>query len=221
MIRRDYILRLIEQCAQMLLKLRELRQVPQANPATSRAALAEVTAQLGLPGVDALRDLSETELIARLISDETSQFVPEKIGLLAAVLREAAETAEAEGKMQEGRELRSKTLRLLLAQPLLQPDNVLADLVPKVDELVSGLEGRLPIDLSAALMRHYERIGAFAKAEDHLFHLLEGSPDADGARRFGIAFYERLLRRSDAELAQGNLPRHEVEAGLREVQLSQ
>jgi hypothetical protein len=33
----------------------------------------------------------------------------------------------------------------------------------------------------------------------------------------GVDFYARLRQRSDADLAAGNLPRDEVEAGLAEV----
>jgi len=66
-------------------------------------------------------------------------------------------------------------------------------------------------------MRHYEATGQFAKAEDALYSILDavgGDPEVVG---FGRAFYERILRRSDAALLAGNLPRGEAEQGLDEL----
>jgi hypothetical protein len=71
------------------------------------------------------------------------------------------------------------------------------------------------------LMRHYEQHGAFAKAEDALFDLLEAEPGNSDALEFGIAFYERLRGQSDMALAKGNLPRQELEAGLAELRQRQ
>lgn len=68
------------------------------------------------------------------------------------------------------------------------------------------------------LMHHYERTGAFGKAEDALFGLLETASGNAEVLDWGIAFYERLRGRSDAALAEGNLPRSELEAGLAELQ---
>jgi hypothetical protein len=66
-------------------------------------------------------------------------------------------------------------------------------------------------------MEHYERIGAFGKAEDALFALLEVEPNEPKLLDFGISFYHRLETQSDNRLAEGNLPRTELEAGLAEL----
>jgi hypothetical protein len=66
-------------------------------------------------------------------------------------------------------------------------------------------------------MHHYERTGEFAKAEDALFAMLDVEPNNWGIVEFGLAFYERLQRQSDATLVAGNLPRAELEAGLTEL----
>jgi hypothetical protein len=66
-------------------------------------------------------------------------------------------------------------------------------------------------------MEHYERTGQFGKAEDSFFAILDADPDNSVAVEFGISFYERLLRQDDLRLAEGNLPRAEVEAGLAEL----
>lgn len=67
------------------------------------------------------------------------------------------------------------------------------------------------------LMRHYEATGQFAKAEDALFSILDDLGSDAEVIAFGRAFYERLLRRSDASLLAGNLPRGEAQQGLDEL----
>jgi len=71
------------------------------------------------------------------------------------------------------------------------------------------------------LMRQYEQQGAFAKAEDALFDLLDAEPGNTKAVDLGIAFYERLRGENDMALANGNLPRQELEAGLAELRQRQ
>jgi hypothetical protein len=85
-----------------------------------------------------------------------------------------------------------------------------------VDLFVAALD-ELPMATNALLMEHYERTGQFAKAEDSLFAILDAGPDNAAALEFGISFYDRLLRQSDMQLADGNLPRNEVEAGRSEL----
>lgn len=66
-------------------------------------------------------------------------------------------------------------------------------------------------------MQHYERTGEFAKAEDALYALLESDPENPAVVEFGRAFYQRILAKTDRALVEGNLPRSEVEDGLRNL----
>jgi hypothetical protein len=59
--------------------------------------------------------------------------------------------------------------------------------------------------------------GRFDRAENVLLWTLEWPDPAGELRREAIAFYELLLRKPDRELAEGGLPREEVEAGLERV----
>jgi hypothetical protein len=109
-------------------------------------------------------------------------------------------------------------LHLLLDSLMRGEAGELPEFVPKVAQFVAALAGsELPVATSAVLMEHYERTGQFAKAEDALFAILDKEPDNSAAVDFGISFYERLQRQSDSRLAEGNLPRGEVEAGLKEL----
>jgi len=215
-IRRDYILRMIEEFVRALARLRELRQAGQHEAAG--ALLDERFQTLVGTGAEAVGTLSETELLARLLEGEPTQVVRDKSLLLVALLREAAELHAARGREDQGRVCDLKALHLLLEVLLHEGATSLPDFVPRLDMLLAGLCGQpLPPRTCAALMRHYELIGEYAKAEDALFALLENEPKNPALIELGLAFYERLRRQSDAALCAGNLPRAEAEASLSEL----
>jgi hypothetical protein len=87
--------------------------------------------------------------------------------------------------------------------------------VPRVDLFLSLLQDApLPLATQAGLMQYFERSGQFARAEDMLFNMLESEPGHPGLLDFGVAFYERMRGQSDLSLAEGGLPRTEIEPGL-------
>jgi hypothetical protein len=134
------------------------------------------------------------------------------------LLREAGDIAVANGRTEEGQAQYLKALHLLLDAPDETESRELPEFVPKVDQLVAALSGAtLPLGTHALLMRHYEATGQFAKAEDALGHMLDVEPGNARLIDFGNAFYRRLLAQSDAALTAGNLPRGEVEEGLRRL----
>jgi tetratricopeptide (TPR) repeat protein len=214
MIRRDYILRLIEEFAEALARIRALKKDKQLNEASSLTE-SEFKRITGLDSESVLK-LSETELLARLIQSEPLHAVREKMYFLTTLLKETGDIAAAEGRAEESRACYLKGLHLLLdslarGDAFEQPESV-----PKVELFVGELD-ELPVHTNVLLMEHYERIGQFGKAEDCLFAVLEADPKNVAALEFGISFYQRLLGQSDVRLAEGNLPREEVEAGLAEL----
>jgi hypothetical protein len=218
MIRRDYILRMIEKIVQVLMGVRE--KMSEHNEVEAEQMLDQVFRELvGLGPLEVSR-LSEMELLALLMKDDPTQVLREKSLLLVALLEEAARLRTAQGKSEESETCRIKALDLLLSIQLQDVDLELPAFVPRIgamhDEL-SEAGVTLPLRTLAALWRQYERTGAFARAEDVLFKLLEAEPENTALHSEGRAFYERLLRESDASLEAGNLPRKEVEAGLAEL----
>jgi len=214
MIRRDYIIRMIEEFVEALRRIRALKDRQELGEALilTEQEFKRIT------GIDseALLKLSETELLARLIETPPLQAVREKMFFLTTLLKEAGDIAAAEGRAAESHACYLKGLHLLLdslsrGDPEEQPE-----FVPKVDLFVAALN-EMPTQTCALLMEHYERTGQFGKAEDALFAILDGEVDNDMALNFGISFYERLLGHPDTRLAEGNLPRPEVEAGLEEL----
>jgi len=215
MLRRDYILRMIEEVGQAMARIRRHvseREFPEAD-GTLEKTLEK------LLGLDAdIDQLSETELLAKLTLDGPTQMVKEKTLILAALLDQAASLRIAQGREQEGQSCWLKALNLLLAVKLEDAELEFPEFVPKIDLLRDQLRGtELPLRTLAGLWRHYEIIGAYARAEDALSDLLEAQPDNPELRTEAKAFYERLLKQSDYALNSGNLPRAEVESALSEL----
>jgi hypothetical protein len=214
-IRRDYLLRMIEDFLQALARIKSLQQGERWQEAAG--TLDQQFQKLVGLDAPAIMRLSESELLARLVGEAT-HLVRERTFILITLLNEAGDLAAKQDQMQESASYCLKALDLLLS--LVSQAEVLEfpEFVPKVEGLVAGLQDTLlPIRTRALLMQHYERLGEFGRAEDMLFRLIEDRPQPPGILEFGLAFYERLEELADTALSAGNLPRPELEAGLREL----
>jgi hypothetical protein len=216
MIQRDYILRMIE----------EFRRVVEAIMAyRSEGRWQEVVGTVDeqfqrLIGVSAqgATHLSETDLTARLMRGEATQVVRDKMLFLIRLFKEAGDAAVAQDRLEEGHDLLLRGLELRVGTYWGEEPSEYADFAPPVEAFTGALAGTtIPPRTQAMLMHHYERMGAFGKAEDALYVLLEAAPDNLEIVDWGITFYERLQGRSDAVLEAGNLPRAELEADLAEL----
>jgi hypothetical protein len=216
MIRRDYILRQIEQFVAMLAKITGLVKNEQWQEASTMAA-GEFQRLAGMDAPEVLR-MSETELLARLIQGEPAHVVESKIFMLATLLKANGDLIAGQGRLEESRQYYLKGLHLLLNTFGRNEIAERPDFVPTVEAFLTGLhDSPLPLKTGAMLMRHYEKTGEFAKAEDTLFGMVDAEPDQVELLDFGRSFYQRLLELSDDALTVGNLPRTEVKAGLTEM----
>jgi hypothetical protein len=217
MIRQDYILRMIEEFMQVLSRIASLKRGQLWREADG--ALDAEFQRLVSAGGAAVSHMSETELLAKLIKGEPTLVVHHKALLLATLLKEAGDLAQAQNRLAESRTCNLKGLNLLLETLAREEALDLPDFVPKVEFFAQALQDSpLPLDTQARLMQHYERIGAFGKAEDALFAMLEAEPKEPRLLEFGISFYQRLKSQSDSSLSAGNLPRAELNAGLAELE---
>jgi hypothetical protein len=161
---------------------------------------------------------SDTELMARLVEGENTRFVRDKTHFLIALFKEAGDAAAAQDRAPESRAFYLSGLHLLLGTVPAGDSFQALDFAPGLETFVTALaEAPLPTRTLAMLMRHYEQRGAFAKAEDALFDLLDAEPGNSDVLDVGMEFYERLRGQSDVALADGNLPRQELEAGAAEL----
>src|SRR6266581_4156203 len=111
MIRRDYILRMIEQLGQMLMKIRG--QVNAGQYGEAGAGLDQAFLDLVGTGADAVSQLGEEELLARLTLDGPTQMVREKTLILTALLQEAGQLQAARVNDAEAEACWLKALNLL------------------------------------------------------------------------------------------------------------
>jgi hypothetical protein len=216
MLRRDYILRMIEDFMQVLSRIKSLK----AGQLWREAAGVVDGEFRQLLNSDArtVSRMSETELLAKIVQSGPTQAVREKTLMVATLLREAGDVAAGEERAEDSRACYLKGLNLLL--DVLGTEEVFEypEFVPKVDLFVARLSDfSLPPQTQLRLMQHYERMGEFGRAEDMLFSMLNENGANPGLVEFGMAFYRRLAGQSDAALADGNLPRAELEAGLAEL----
>ncbi len=216
MVRRDYILRMVEEFFQALTRLKSLKKTQQWQEAD--AAVDEEFQRLIGMDAQAVARISETELLARVVRGEPTLAVREKILMVATLLKEAGDVWAERDKQDESRICHLKGLHLLLDTLARGEVFECPEFVPKVEEFVMALQDSpLPLETQARLMQHYERTGEFGKAEDALFAMLEAEPGHLPLLELGISFYRRLAGQTDVLLADGNLPRAEVETGLADL----
>src|SRR5215468_394498 len=156
MIRRDYILRMIEEFFQALSRIKSLKGAQQWREANSSID-QEFQRLIGVDGQTAAK-LTDVELLARLVRGEPTLAVPEKTLLLATLLKEAGDVLSEEGRQEESRTSYLKGLHLLLDTLGRGEVFECPQFVPKVEEFVGALaDSALPLETQARLMQHYER----------------------------------------------------------------
>jgi hypothetical protein len=214
MINKDYILRLAEQFGRILAILLRLREYNKHEEA--------------LITIDDLflRYLGLTSRLINSLSEEMLLQTFSPMGTLnihsclwaAVLLKAEADIYEDQENHTEGYYRYLKALYLLLVSLLHDPTVADTDLSINVDELLNRLEDyELPLSIKQQLFAYYEHMGHYALAEDTLFDLLETNQHDPGLIEHGEAFYQRLLLKSNADLAAGNFSREEVEEGLQQL----
>ena len=217
MIRRDYFLRMIEECVRALARIATFKEEQRWDKA-SEALNGELQRLIG-SDAQAVAQLSETDLLARLMQEGPTHALREKTLILTSLLKEAGDVAAGENRIEDGHQCYLKALHLLLDVLARSAAFECPEFVPKVEMLLAALQSvQLPVRTHAMLMQHYENLGEFAKAEDSFCALLDAEPQNTAIREFGTAFYQRLRAQSDAALLEGKLPRSEVEEGFRRLQ---
>jgi hypothetical protein len=168
---------------------------------------------LSLLGVDMtlLRRLSDEGIISLLRRPDTADVGP--FIAAAELLAEQGDIDEARGLPDAGYDCRQKALSLFLEACLAAPEVCDDEYAEKIDALTGQLgDYPLPPTIRRKLFAYYEQAGDYARAENVIHHMLEDGDPVAWAQ--GVAFYERLREKDDAELEEGGLPREEVEEGL-------
>ncbi len=217
MLRRDYLLRQMEEFVAAMAQLIGLTKNAQWDEASTLAG-GQFKAIAGA-SADELLKMSDTELLAQLVQSEPTHLLENKIFVLATLFKAEGDILVGQGKLEESGPYYLKGLHLLLDTFARNDMALRPDFVPTVDAFLIALHDTpLPLNTSLMLMCYYEQMGELAKAEDMLFAVIEEEPGNVELLNFGIVFYQRLLGHSDRTLVAGNLPREEVKASLAELE---
>ncbi len=215
MINKDFILRLAERMGRELAIILRLRKRDQ-----NEEALIYIDDLL-------LQNTGFTSLFLNSLNEETLLSILSPLGKLnveASLSMALLLSAEADIYDHMHRERESfyrsvKALYLLISTFQQVPLDHYPDIIALLQKLVSTLnEYELPLHLKEKLFWYYERIGEYAKAEDVFFELYDDCTQRNTSQQVrlkdqGLAFYQRLLAKSDPDLEAGNLPRTEILEG--------
>jgi tetratricopeptide (TPR) repeat protein len=207
--RNDYIMRIIQQLGVALAQIiyrKGREEYDEAEAIISRSAQSLLGFDITL-----LRRLSD-EGIAGLLRRPD----PSDVGaflVAAELLLQQGDVDAARGREDDGFDCYHKALSLFLEACLGNPDVCDDEYAAKIDLLTERVAAYpLPPTIRRKLFAYYEQSGDYAEAENVIHHMLEDGDPVAWER--GVAFYERLRGKSDAELARGGLPRDEMEEGL-------
>lgn len=220
MYQRDYIMKLIEQTARVVMKVLH----KQALSFHERMELLN-HALRQLVGLDSklLQALSVKDLLVLLSPGGH----PDIGKALAAsdLLLARVKVLQQEGQIQAGKAEALKWLELLLTIRKMEESADLREETERRIETSLELIGRSGMETSQLelLVPYYDETGRLAKAEDALFHWIdEVKGDAWNERLsrvldIGMEMYERWLTDSTLQLEDGGLSREEVRQGMAEL----
>lgn len=218
-VRSDYLLRIIQQLAQVFARAMGLRRAGKHDEAL--ALLDETSLNTFGLTIRVALALGTSDLVA-LLKDKHGSTLRTST-LLAELLMHEGDARAEQGSAERARLAHRRALSLVLAagesadatREELEPASVVADaLRRRVGDATLAIE-----ELTSAARLH-ERAGAFAVAENAHFVRVSRGDAAGAAASDARAFYERMRARTDAELERGGLPRDEVEEGLRALAAS-
>jgi len=206
MVRKDYLLRVIEQFAAFLEKILFHKQAGDYAGAEQQID-ATVKTLVGLDP-EILYAMGTDQILSTIIGD--AKFDVDLCLVIAELYNQKADVARAGNAEKLEIECLEKSF-LLYAEAIRHGcDN--RSYRDRILALIASLrQHEVTHILRLKFMWYYEFCGLFAKAEDVLYELVESGQES--IKNIGMEFYRRLIDKEDVLLAVGNLPRNEVEEG--------
>ena len=168
---------------------------------------------LGLKA-DLVRHLDDQKIIEMLT---TNDFLD--VGRLyhvAELFRQEGEIRTEQGRTTQAHISQIRALNLYMEVGFaVENDFLEAD--DRIDELFDVLGTDIPEDTLYTLFDYYEQVGAFDRAETSIDRMLQATQNNPELLTEKRAFYGRLLKESNDELAAGGLTRHEIEYKLKDL----
>jgi hypothetical protein len=216
----DWLLQQFSQFARVLAIILGLKKRQEYR--ASLEAIEEAFNTLLDLDLDKLRDLPPAELFRRLTIAETTMVGREKVLFAAALLDQAGDIHAAQEQTEMSTACYIQALHLLL-ELIITDDHVsMPNYAPTVEDVLAKIDPEtLSLETQQTTMRYFEKVGAYARAEDTLFAMLDavaGDPETTANLIvIGDLFYERLQQQSDAALIAGNLARSEIATGMADL----
>ncbi len=211
MIHNDYIMKMIAQLAKAMQQILSLRASGREDDAMREI---DLTMQRIVGLNSQLVNTLSPESLRETLRGGTDLDVGKAL-VIGDLLMQEGEILRERGQDEEADERYFRALFLYGESFAEELKLDASEYVEKVSRALFELNDyALPAELRRNAVHFYETAGKYAAAEDVVFDMIEDEEDSEEAVEFGKAFYERLLERSDEELAKGNLPRDEVLDGL-------
>ena len=214
MIKRDYILRMIDELARVITYAIGLTHTKDYEGGLK--SLNQFFSDTFGWESDFVNSMPETYLLGMLKTGERLDV--DATLVLAALLKAEADIYDAQGESAKAYHRYVKALNFYLAARESGVPRALPDEWEQTEEV---LEKLTEYDLPPATMRrlwvYYQATERYADAEDVLWHILAETEFEPELVAEGIAFYEGLLDVNDEALDAGSLARAEVAEALREL----
>ncbi len=208
MLRKDYLVRMIEEMTEIIGKVFDLKQ--QRKWIEALWELDELYKRQFRLNSRLIGSLGAKDIVELLRSGGTVE--ADKLQSLARLVKEEGDIYGKSGQPDEEIFCLMKALHLYLAAEQYGTDRALWNLDGEVRDLLLRLKGyRLPADTERLLLSYEESEGRYDRAENILYRLLQ---DGEANKEEGLAFYERLLSVDPDRLERGGLPEQEVREGL-------
>ena len=208
---KDYIMKIIRQFTNAIAKIMGLKAENKIEE--SQEVLTDTLKDFTGLNKEVLESLPYEILIRKVSGSRQTNTV--KSLVLAELLNQQADIFEIRGEMSRARNLYLKSFNIMI-NVILNDDNSISEQnQDKIDTLIEKIEPfGVPKESRLLLFQYYELTKSYAKAEDVLFGLIDKTEANNDLSAIGIAFYERLISKDQAELQKGNLPIDEVLEGL-------
>jgi tetratricopeptide (TPR) repeat protein len=143
----------------------------------------------------------------------------DKCIIMAKLLMEEARVFEKLHGKSESFYLYAKSLYLYVeAYEYVEEETELDKYFSDIGTLIIKVSDyKLDADLQKQLVRYNMKKGAYDKADNILYDLLEDTGSTEESKAYAAEIYKALLSREDAELVKGNLTREEVTESLESI----